>query len=698
MATTVAVASVVYNMAGDIQKRARYLRSLLTQNIFTPANERRRTMTSQINEGLVHGPGIDLRAFYRWACRPGNYDRYGMPESDIVTVPAPDPVPIRAAIAAATGLGGGVTITLLTSSIGRGDITFWTYRWLLENQPARKNETWREVIAGDGITTEITSSFGGVTTTFTYSAVAPVFNTDRFYAYATYTLSTSPTVERAFIYELYTGYPAVDALLQTSGDYGGFFPSIFLRQNNAFLSPTNWPNYYEDSVNAYKKLTRGGDLEELLDKLRDNANIADIDHAYIVFGVALNTPDNDCRKYIYKMLETLLPTQIGGVTAYADWIARGRTSTPLNELIIRQRKSLSIRFYAPVIEWRFIEPGSGTGLGKVGAKVGELWFEKLGTSSTWSGYEKLRLYWQRTATSHTWMDMVGFKHLNYIYGDNAVSIKSFDAIDDVNESGFLVPLHYDLMRQMSLVTTSQMATGCVYLVLNCVETRKLQWYESGFFQIILVIVVAVVSVVFTGGAGLGLLGANLALGAALGFTGLAAAIVGSVINALAAMILVQMLKPLLEPLGVAAPVAMAILLFAIGQASASLQSTGSMTINWAELLKVDNILAMTQSVTDGIVTQIGKENLELYEQGQDYLENTNAEILKIQQAMFEQFGYGAGTIDPLLLVDAPRAPVAESSSTFLTRTLMTGSEIAEMSRELLYEFPYYSLKLPDAFT
>ena len=39
MATTVAVASVVYNMAGDIQKRARYLRSLLTQNIFTPVNE-----------------------------------------------------------------------------------------------------------------------------------------------------------------------------------------------------------------------------------------------------------------------------------------------------------------------------------------------------------------------------------------------------------------------------------------------------------------------------------------------------------------------------------------------------------------------------------------------------------------------------------------------------------------------------------
>jgi hypothetical protein len=82
---------------------------------------------------------------------------------------------------------------------------------------------------------------------------------------------------------------------------------------------------------------------------------------------------------------------------------------------------------------------------------------------------------------------------------------------------------------------------------------------------------------------------------------------------------------------------------------------------------------------------------------QDFLKAADLEASKIQQAFFDTFGYGAGKIDPFMFVDSANIR-NESSATFLTRTLMTGSEIADMSHELLYNFAEYSNKLPDAFT
>ena len=71
------------------------------------------------------------------------------------------------------------------------------------------------------------------------------------------------------------------------------------------------------------------------------------------------------------------------------------------------------------------------------------------------------------------------------------------------------------------------------------------------------------------------------------------------------------------------------------------------------------MLAMTRAVGAGVTSQINAETLKLKQSGLDYQENAQAEINKIQQAFFEEFGYGAGVIDPMMLVDAPKGPIAE---------------------------------------
>ena len=278
-----------------------------------------------------------------------------------------------------------------------------------------------------------------------------------------------------------------------------------------------------------------------------------------------------------------------------------------------------------------------------------------------------------------------------------VQITAKDALDDADESGFIVPLHYDTWREMSLVDSTQMATACCYAVFNCYEVRKRKWYESGIFRILLAILIAIVSVVLTGGAGAGLLGAHMTLGTSMGFTGMTAAIVGSVANAFAALVLTTLLEKVAGNLGFLGTIISAVMMFAVGQVSALFQGFGS-GLDFSSLFRIDNLIKLTSSVMGGMSNQLNLDTMSLQTEMEDYLKAASRESENIRQAYFAEFGYGNGQIDPLMFVDSTPAIMAESSSTFLTRTLMTGSELAEMSRELLYNFPEYTLTLPKAFS
>jgi hypothetical protein len=55
----------------------------------------------------------------------------------------------------------------------------------------------------------------------------------------------------------------------------------------------------------------------------------------------------------------------------------------------------------------------------------------------------------------------------------------------------------------------------------------------------------------------------------------------------------------------------------------------------------------------------------------------------------------SGEINPMMLTDATEY-FGETSETFLSRTLMTGSDIAELTRAMVENFAEISLELPKA--
>jgi hypothetical protein len=554
-----------------------------------------------------------------------------------------------------------------------------------------------------------------------------------------------------FIYRIGSGNAELDELVEEGSSMGEFFPFLPVRVNNVFLSESYHPEAYEQVRKAYKKAT-GSKITDFIDKLEDNPDLGDIDYAYVAFGVSLNVAENSCKRYLYKFFEKLQQSQIGGPNSYDIWkaavqsqddafltwktwkAAQTDSESPLFGTAEPPRPGLSgssmntVRIagtspdidtnYDTRINWFYIDNDGGTGQGRPGAKRGDLWFETLapdefvagvygsedlGFSET-SGFsiDRVRLYWQKTSTSFTYLDLVGLHHMNFIYGAMNVSVTAAEALADTDESKFIVPLHYETWRETELIHASQMGTACVFVVFNCYKIKKQKWYETGVFQIIIIIIIAILSVIFTGGAGLGLLGAHMAVGAALGLTGITAAIVGSIANAFVALVLVTILQEVAGAIfgpEIGAVVA-AVAMFVIGSTAGSFHSTGSLVLDWGTLMRAENLLSITSSLGQGYAAAINAGTVKLGARMQDFVDNAKAEAEKIQQAYFEQFGYGAGKIDPMMLVDSTSASriLAESSDSFLTRTLMTGSEIAEMSRDLLYNFAEYSTKLPDAYT
>lgn len=731
MAEEVAVDSTVYNLAGDEDKRPNYIQTLVFRNIISSSKE---SIADSLIKGHIRGPGISLRSFFRWA--DANYGLIGMPTGNL---------------AAALGVSDAVlnanippppleTVTVTSSSVGPADFTIWAEQWLLLNHPAEWGTAYTVEI--NFITSEIKITLEDGVTEYTFTPTD--FNSTATYIYAYYTMSVT-TGQRLFIYRIGSGNVALDAAVAPIDTYGKFFPYIPVRLQNQFLSSTHQPDKYALAKKAFKKATSGS-LDDVIANIADNAGINDIDYAYTVFGVSMNVEDNSAKKYIYNFLTKLMTSQIGSRSYYTDWLcyAAGAVSAPTalalwnaaqsnpasslyktpppsatfvstfprsaNSLKVTDGDNLDMRLL-----WTYISTGGGTGLGKPDAKVGDLWFVKDtdsdafvnsmtgGSSKPDPEYRsRIRLLWQKTPTTYEWVTIVGLSHYNYIYKTYAVKNRASTSFNYVatggkpKDSGFIIPLHYGTFIELPLTDATQMSTACIFLVFNAYVAKTIPWWQSGIFQILLVVVVAIAAAVLTGGVGIGLLGANLAVGTTLGFTGITAAIVGSVANALAAVALTSLIGFFANSIfgDEIGPIVTAVLSFIIMNGVTSFNTTGGFNLN--DLFKVDTLMMLLDATGNAYTAMVSADIKAMEAELKEYVSQAGETLDNIKEQYYSEFGHGIGYISPMLFTSDKRLMV-ESGDTFLTRTLMTGSDIAELTLSVVNDFTNMSLTLPKVY-
>lgn len=319
-------------------------------------------------------------------------------------------------------------------------------------------------------------------------------------------------------------------------------------------------------------------------------------------------------------------------------------------------------------------------------------------------YPRIYMFHQHSKYRYSRLEIVGLEHQNYVYNGHAVTITAKQALTDDDITGFLVPLHYPSLTAFGLLNGTQLSSVSTNLVFNSYQVVKRKWYQTGIFRVILMIAGAVLSVILPpagiGLAGSGILGSNLAIGAALGITSATmAAVVGAVANAIAAAVISQLIQKAStaifgEKFG--ALIGTIVSFVAMTYANQYGQ-TGNFDVKWGELLKIDNLGKLTNVVSGAYTTWINADTADIMSQFGPLKDQYEERSKEIRDKSREILGMTSGEIDPMMLTDAAGV-FTESPESFLSRTTLTGSDLAELSQVLIYEFTEMSLELPTAFS
>jgi hypothetical protein len=528
----------------------------------------------------------------------------------------------------------------------------------------------------------------------------------------TYRIDTQDIIHKTwlplqyFFYKEGGGNSDLDLFFGSNVSGGTFFPFVPLRLNNYQISEDYFPDAYSGGKRLLKR-TLNVKMDELLEKIADNPSIGDIDYAYVNFGVSLNVQENSCKKYLYtffKMLQEAQPTPdalgtwetdmaaaVASVEAWEEWkTAQGDNPlnrTPEPEVIpYPPMPDYSIRVtsngrpvmnYDMLIKWIGISEEIGTGLGKPDAKFGELWFTQDG-SDTYDVkangvqdtmmpappivVQHTKLFWQDSANTWRSLRISGLIHKNTIYGGKSVDITAWQALEDIDESGFIVPIHDQIYRELALVDSTQMSTACCFIVFNCYTITKQKWYQTGVFKVIVFLVQVY-------------------------FYGLVQAVTTLVVVAVIEKVAVAIFGDKLGGLIVA------IVNVYMMATSMDFSSMSSIEL-FDHFSKAQNLLALTKAVSDVVVQSINYSIMSKMEEMQEMLQTIEGKMKEIDRLTEQNFGVGGGIIDPMEIVTAKFT--LESPDKFLQRTLMTGDDIVDLSMSMIDRFTELSTstKLP----
>lgn len=588
---------------------------------------------------------------------------------------------------------------------------------------------------GQDVTTDTTTSaVGSVTvTTITETTQEKLVNYYTSQVTTVDTVMSATDTPKMFIYKQGDGNPVLDALFVTPASDNRFYPFIPIRDNKRWVE---FDPIYPYCKKALKKAT-GGNLDKVLKGLKDNDNIDDIQYIYGSFGCSLNTPEDTAKEYIYRFFQMAaeafppdpnyptLESLVQGfenasaqATAYEEWWDNKDTSVglpptppqyptvPNRVFQVRSDKGYK---YNMVLQWNYIFETVHTGQAWAGAKQGQLRSRYAGNIQLTKGsfrkdpntgkmvvngyvydLQELELLWQDGTNTYRRLRVLGLYHTNSVYKSKSVKITVADAFADPEESGFIVPLHTQIYRSMSLTRSTQLSTASAYLVMNSYKKVKQKWYTTSAFKIAVIVVAVVVSVFTFGAGGAGILGTYGAVGASLGFVGLAAVIVGAVANAIAAMVLISIITTVSTRLfGDKVGFIVAAIASVVAMNVGTAMSTGaSMSTMAANMMSAQNIMQLTSAVGNGISQYINSSTADIIAKAEGVMQQYEADMLKINKQYAEMFGTnGMGVIDPMQFVSI------ESLDCFLSRTTLTGSEIAGMSLDMIGNFSDMTLDL-----
>ena len=344
------------------------------------------------------------------------------------------------------------------------------------------------------------------------------FDEDVEYFQAKYRYTVSgQTITGYFTYEYGGGvYPILDAIHDNDTETSGtFMPAVLFRHNdtNRTASQYHDTEEYKSTDDLVSKL--GMNFQELGDTIHENPDIDKLDQAVMMFAVPASSENSEEIEYLYKFFNWLYLKSpntsrfqsVGGITHTrpdhavrfkdADFdctlsfsnLKRRRQGGSIGEVdtytheIIQENRTRTV--------WRNVCTGSGEDRTCNGEEVVETYVVDL-----------LRYRHQVQTNLYDEIIVDNLQMRYNIFGSKGITA-------NIGSDKLLIPIDYTIAKTLRFDHKEVLFSRSLHFVMNSRITKTVKWYQTGVFQI-LMIIVAVIIIIATAGAASPIGGAMLA--------------------------------------------------------------------------------------------------------------------------------------------------------------------------------------------
>lgn len=493
------------------------------------------------------------------------------------------------------------------------------------------------------------------------------------------------TVDGYWTYDINDGrHPALDRLFNAPDfiDPGTYFPFVVFRseQQNRAIDDGS------ERFNSTKELLDiiGADFEEMGKALSETEGIEDIRQGVMMMGVPITT-DNEVEleylwRYFYDLAQRL--PQNANTSRVQSFSSRtGATGGAPEESYALQITDAD--FLGTISFDRITTELKAGNFGAPGSyEAFESRDEVINPRLDVSQYSNVGSRPVRVFRRQLMPNLVQeVRVVNPVFRYNIrYELTTEGGVDDER---FLVPLDYEICKQMSSFKLETLYYRSLHFVFNSYVEQKVKWYERGAFGILLQIV-AVVITIYTFGA---TWKATLAAAAAAGGT---SAVVSALINIIVtslfkALVFQFAFTELVEVLGIDFAYFLAIAAAAAG-GYYGLQAGGFTSGSLAT-----NLLTASNGLVTGVQRTLGNLFRELQADIEAFIDEAEAlteELAEVQRELDSNIG-----LDPFTFIAQPMTLFGEPPGIYFERTIHAGNVGAE-SLNFIQNFVDTSLRLP----
>ena len=308
-------------------------------------------------------------------------------------------------------------------------------------------------------------------------------------------------VTKYWMYRVGSGtHPTLDALMDVPPPVSGaFFPFTYFRYNKRSEIEDTSTAAYKTSKRLVKYL--GIDYDDLSASIDENPDIADVQSAMMVMAVPANTENELERRYLFSFFDSLYYSQGSNLRSPIEGRLQGLNDGSFFASVGRKQHALVIQDK----RFKMVLGNGGIYKRRVVGNFGAIGTHTSGTSSETFQVERTdadsgqpylepqttKYHYYRKQISDVLYDeliVVNLRTLFYVI-DNYVSV------GDAADTFLLIPLDRTITRQYSLMDREVLYARSLHYVFNSVQVVKVRWYESGFFQFLILVVAVVISAI-----------------------------------------------------------------------------------------------------------------------------------------------------------------------------------------------------------